>query len=68
MVRKGDDSAGLAHYLTPNWRALVLAHLASDTPQAAAQEKSVAASLLHRLTKPVLHLALSYAVAEEVMP
>lgn len=69
-VRKGDSFAGLARYLTRDGRARVLAldHLASDTPEAAAHEMSVAASLSHRTTKPVLHLALSYAATEAVTP
>ena len=69
-LRKGSSFEGLARYLMRDGRALVLAldNLASDTPEAAAQEMSVAAAISRRTTKPVLHLSISYAEGEAVTP
>lgn len=69
-LRKGSSFEGLARYLMRDGRALVLAldNLASDTPEAVAQEMSVAAAVSRRTTKPVLHLSISYAAGEAVTP
>ena len=69
-LSKGSSFEGLVRYLMRDGRALVLAldNLASDTPEAAAQEMSVAAAVSHRTTKPVLHVSISYAEGEVVTP
>jgi hypothetical protein len=69
-VRKGDNFMGLARYLTRNGRGHVLGfdNLASDSPDAAAHEMTIAAATSRRTTRPVLHLSLSYGADEPVTP
>ncbi|MBN7783673.1 relaxase/mobilization nuclease domain-containing protein [Ponticoccus gilvus] len=65
-IIKGKDFGGLAHYLTDGGRGEVLdmRNLASDTPDAAASEMQVAASVSRRTQSPVMHITVSYDPAD----
>ena len=61
-VRKGENFGGLVRYLTKDQRGRVLAlfNLASDSPEAAVSEMTVAAAQSVRTTQPVMHISISY--------
>ena len=69
-TRKGDSFGRLIKYLTKGGRGRLLAlyNLASDTPEAAASEMTVAAALSTRTTQPVMHISISYAPGEQPTP
>ncbi|MCB4456879.1 relaxase/mobilization nuclease domain-containing protein [Leisingera sp. McT4-56] len=61
-ISKGTYFAGLAHYLTKDGRGklLDLRNLASGTPDEAAGEMQIAASVSTRTSRPVMHISISY--------
>lgn len=61
-ISKGGDFAGLARYLTKDDRGEILEmrNLSSETPEDAAREMQVAASVSVRTQQPVMHLVISY--------
>lgn len=69
-LRKGDNFASLVRYLTKDerGRTIGLFNLASDNPEAAASEMTVAAAQSVRTTRPVMHLSVSYAEKEHPEP
>lgn len=69
-VRKGENFGGLVRYLTKDQRGRVLAlfNLASDSPEAAVSEMTVAAAQSVRTTQPVMHISISYAPGEQPTP
>lgn len=69
-VRKGDDFARLAAYLTRDGRGRLLAldNLASDGAEAAASEMTIQAATSRRTSQPVMHLSISYGEGEDPTP
>ena len=69
-TRKGDNFGRLIRYLTKEDRGRLLAlyNLASDSPEAAASEMTVAAAQSTRTTQPVMHISVSYAQGEQPTP
>ncbi|MGK8233927.1 relaxase/mobilization nuclease domain-containing protein [Roseovarius sp. MS2] len=69
-TRKGDSFGSLIRYLTKEDRGRLLAlyNLASDSPEAAASEMTVAAAQSTRTTQPVMHISISYAQGEQPTP
>lgn len=65
-IIKGKDFARLARYLTADDRGEVLdmRHLSSETPEDAAREMQVAASVSVRTKQPVMHIVISYNPAD----
>lgn len=66
-TRKGDSFGRLVQYLTKDGRGRLLAlhNLASDSPEAAASEMTVAAAQSARTKKPVMHISINYADGEK---
>ncbi|WP_288960769.1 relaxase/mobilization nuclease domain-containing protein [uncultured Sulfitobacter sp.] len=69
-TRKGDSFGRLIRYLTKEGRGRLLAlhNLASDSPEAAVSEMTVAAAQSARTTQPVMHISVSYAQGERPTP
>lgn len=69
-TRKGGNFGRLIRYLTKENRGRLLAlyNLASDSPEAAASEMTVAAAQSTRTTQPVMHISVSYAEGEQPTP
>lgn len=69
-VRKGDNFGRLIRYLTKEGRGrfIALHNLASDSPEAAVSEMTVAAAQSTRTTQPVMHISISYAEGEQPTP
>ncbi|MDV4145836.1 relaxase/mobilization nuclease domain-containing protein [Shimia sp. FJ5] len=69
-TRKGDNFGRLIRYLTKEGRGRLLAlhNLASDSPEAAVSEMTVAAAQSARTTQPVMHISVSYAQGEQPTP
>lgn len=69
-IRKGDSFGRLIRYLTKEDRGRLIAlyNLASDSPEAAASEMTVAAAQSARTTQPVMHISVSYAEGEQPTP
>lgn len=61
-ISKGQDFAGLARYLMKDDRGEILEmrNLSSETPEGAASEMQVAASVSVRTRQPVMHIVVSY--------
>ncbi|GHH05634.1 relaxase/mobilization nuclease domain-containing protein [Pseudodonghicola xiamenensis] len=69
-TRKGENFGRLIRYLTKDDRGRLLAlhNLASDSPEAAVSEMTVAAAQSTRTTQPVMHISVSYAEGEHPTP
>lgn len=65
-IIKGADFSRLARYLTAGDRGEVLdmQHISSETPEDAANEMQVAASVSTRTQQPVMHIVVSYDPAD----
>lgn len=69
-TRKGDNFGRLVRYLTKDGRGRLIAlyNLASDSPEAAVSEMTIAAAQSARTTQPVMHISVSYAESERPTP